>query len=545
MLCLTLVLGLLFTKQALTKRHHQHHGHYTLMPPPVYSGGITAVPTSALSTSATLDNLQTTVPTTSTTSAHPVQPTFVLRDAEDQEVTLWYEEYAGDKRGFPYFRSASEVGNTSIFTLARNGNLVHISPELPTTNYVASGTEFYPFLFREPGSVFRLCACSIPNCTCSIDEDTLQLDCDCGGLTRFCIYPSRFIFPCNGSDAISSELFLYATPIASNTTTPASSAPSSTKSGNVAQPTFKIQDAGQTRKLAVSYDRNNINGKLGFPVATRLGENDTWTLNDKGNIVHVGPGSRTEGFILWGLEDRDFELAHPEHPEFEYGEGSKDYSPYTYTIDPITSRLTCNQNASLGICFIYVESFWSCAEPFADIQKIFWFAVPVDPPTPAATVTSTQSPQPTFRIQDAQQKSELYLDYSFVEPTSSIIFVKFGPVGAQPGVMPLFTLNERGNLIYVTPGTHFTGFHAYGVEFFPFRFGDPDPRFRDVFEDDCVCSIDSVTSQLSCNCAGVTVNCLQPCDKLTCLDECDPWHVFPVDPDILTIGSSSTGIVAA
>ncbi|KAK6077701.1 hypothetical protein SCUP515_04899 [Seiridium cupressi] len=185
---------------------------------------------------------------------------------------------------------------------------------------------------------------------------------------------------------------------------------------------------------------------------------------------------------------------------------------------------------------------------------LYWYAYPVDtsnlPTTTSATTTSTTSTvsvglaQPTFIIRDANQQNELVLQYDMFK---QLHLVEGRPYLASRASQPLdaatsrFTLNKRGDLIYVTPGDWLDGYLAYSTGD-AITIEDSDDAALTAFDNECIFFIDPVTSEIDWRCGclpdkdldDLNPNRCDPVPKLcntTVADphgSCSTWYAIPV-----------------
>lgn len=288
-----------------------------------------------------------------------------------------------------------------------------------------------------------------------------------------------------------------------------------TSSVPFAGPTFAIRNAGQTQKLAVYEDTGPYRGEVCFVPVARLGEDSTFSLSKEGWLQLESPSPSA----LFGRNGSTFQFIYP-------GLVGQPYSICHCSLDAATSQLSCNCDGATMFCVSPVGDPYPCdgADPVPGTEVMAWYAFPIDPndPIPTSSTTSAtniQTAQPTFAIQDADQERELSVVYQNGRLDAGRN-LSFDSVSSRDGPIPKFTLNDAGNLIYVTPDDPSTAFVAYGGTRNHFVFEDPDGIFASYdLLDRCVCSIDSASSQLTCNCGGILVNCV---------DSCDAWFAVPV-----------------
>ncbi|KAI0168712.1 hypothetical protein BJ166DRAFT_611880 [Pestalotiopsis sp. NC0098] len=150
-----------------------------------------------------------------------------------------------------------------------------------------------------------------------------------------------------------------------------------------------------------------------------------------------------------------------------------------------------------------------------------------------ATATSSTIPdfsQTNFYILDAQEESEIQL-WNILGSNQSgytTFWTPMPPDGFLGGLpVNLFTLSEKGNLIYVGPDASLTGRAAY-TDGYWFLFLEPDSNAARQL-DLCTCDIDSATWQLSCQCGGTIENCnswlIEDSDF-----SCRLWYAHPYSP---------------
>ncbi|KAF7534895.1 hypothetical protein G7054_g5831 [Neopestalotiopsis clavispora] len=167
----------------MAKRHkvhnYQNSGYYAVRPthnnesPTI----VTLVSSTSTITTTTTKAVTSEIPITS--SASPAQATFFLRDPQAGiQIALAYD---GDKFEDvdAYLGGISSKG--PVFTVDEQGHLIHATPGLPYTGWIAHG-DGTGVIFVRPGSTLWD---SVPICTCSVDQDTLALSCNCGGATIF------------------------------------------------------------------------------------------------------------------------------------------------------------------------------------------------------------------------------------------------------------------------------------------------------------------------------------------------------------------------
>lgn len=161
--------------------------------------------------------------------------------------------------------------------------------------------------------------------------------------------------------------------------------------------------------------------------------------------------------------------------------------------------------------------------------------------TTTASTTSSHSSQPTFWIRDAAGQSEIQLgnmDTGNPQLATSFWTTNSDFVGEWP---VLFTLNEVGNLIFVGPDRALLGRVAYSNGYW-FIFLDPESHeAQSPFFELCACSIDLGTSQLSCDCGGITEDC-----HAIETDEgvyCRLWYAYPYPPSTsATTSTTASGL---
>lgn len=148
----------------------------------------------------------------------------------------------------------------------------------------------------------------------------------------------------------------------------------------------------------------------------------------------------------------------------------------------------------------------------------------------ATSSTSSDFSQTNFYILDAQEGSEIQL-WNILGSNQSgytTFWTPMPPDGFLGGLpVNLFTLSEKGNLIYVGPDASLTGRAAY-TDGYWFLFLEPDSNAARQL-DLCTCDIDSATWQLSCQCGGTIENCnswlIEDSDF-----SCRLWYAHPYSP---------------
>ncbi|KAI4603615.1 hypothetical protein KJ359_003431 [Pestalotiopsis sp. 9143b] len=298
-------------------------------------------------------------------------------------------------------------------------------------------------------------------------------------------------------------------------------------------------------------------------------DHSVFTLNEDGNLFDVTPGLPTNGFeAMSGLI-----FYMPGNIE------SIGSDPCVCYIDPNTSRLMANCDGLTKICLYDSGAILTCNETDANSREMFWYALSVDgipittspssttttgpitAPTaittnPITTPTSTTTTSvhlalPTFVIRDANQTLKLAI---YSDPSVEIGGVlRFVPA-ARPGANDTFAIDaETGHLVYVTPGVHTTGDILYAELNRDFCFDTAvDPEVESEFDHytPCVCSVNSATSQITCECDGTDKFCLNPSFGIVtpCTDPGIPgqddvemfWYAYPPDAPSTTTSTSAT-----
>ncbi|ETS73047.1 hypothetical protein PFICI_15222 [Pestalotiopsis fici W106-1] len=224
-----------------------------------------------------------------------------------------------------------------------------------------------------------------------------------------------------------------------------------------------------------------------------------FTLNEKGNLIYVGPTASLAGRAAY-TDGYWFLFLDPE------SDAAQQYELCTCAIDPATWQLSCNCGGVVENCNTWLIEQDSCrlwyAHPYS--QSDSGEAPSTTTREPPAAIRSSSTTrhlaQPTFAIHQEKGLGELGFSSSTpIGTNESIAFTKIFPIGSQ---QPLtFTLNERGNLILITPGLSTTGYIAYGDEHDNFVFARPGNNAL-VGARESICSIDGWAYQFKCGYVG-------------------------------------------